>query len=514
MNAPTQFGKARAVDAFAPLPAPAFYISDHSRLGSQGLRGLKSKLAIIDWTPDLGENIGSLNWFRGLGTLSMGMAIAFFFIPDFGPLYGAQPTALNSEDFDEARAQMVMPLAFGSDSGRRMGANEAVVTLTASPERPRIEITAALGSGTNFAGILERAGVSADEATTAAALAGRATVLGDVEPGTPVTIILGKAEKAGARRPLEQVAFRARFDLNLQINRTFSGLQLKQMPIQVTEIPLRIRSTVGSSLYKSARAAGAPAAAIQQYLKTISGHISLTSLTPEDEFDIIMDYQRAETGEGRAGRVLYAGVMRDGKPKLQLLPWTMDGREQWYDASSIGKPIRPAIQRTGMAMPVNGRITSRFGMRRHPILGYQRMHAGIDFGVPTGTPIYAVADGVVTGAGRMGGCGIAVKLSHTNGLSTRFCHMSRMAVGGGQTVRRGQIIGYVGSTGLSTGPHLHYEMYKDGRPINPLSVSMTASTPPPVALPGPDMARFRARLQLLMSIRPGAALGGTQGRKP
>jgi murein DD-endopeptidase MepM/ murein hydrolase activator NlpD len=132
-----------------------------------------------------------------------------------------------------------------------------------------------------------------------------------------------------------------------------------------------------------------------------------------------------------------------------------------------GSPITVSLP---SGMPVSARtMTSSFGMRRHPMLGGHRMHSGIDLAAPTGSPIVATSDGVVSAAGWNGGLGLAVALEHGGGLQTRFGHMSQLAVVPGQQVRRGQVIGYVGSTGRSTGPHLHYEMRVNGRAVNPIS---------------------------------------------
>lgn len=138
------------------------------------------------------------------------------------------------------------------------------------------------------------------------------------------------------------------------------------------------------------------------------------------------------------------------------------------------------------------------------------MHAGVDYRARHGTPIVAVTDGRVTGAGRMGGCGNAVRLAHEGNLSTRYCHMSRMAVSRGQYVKRGQIIGYVGSTGLSTGPHLHYEMYRGGRHVDPLSVRYVTRA----QLSGAELDRFRARLDALKTVDAGAALEDMNPTRP
>lgn len=130
----------------------------------------------------------------------------------------------------------------------------------------------------------------------------------------------------------------------------------------------------------------------------------------------------------------------------------------------------PAIMApTGSALPVAARaLTSGFGMRGHPLLGRQRAHLGIDLAAPTGSPIVATSDGVVTTADWRGGYGLFVALDHGRGIETRYGHMSRLGVAPGQRVSKGQILGFVGSTGLSTGPHLHYEMRVNGRPIDPL----------------------------------------------
>lgn len=458
------------------------------------------KLAGLDLTPDLGDQIGSLRWFRGLGTLAGLCILSLALLPDFGPLYGAQAPLPTDAEFEESRAQMIMPIAFGSDSGRRMAANENVVSLTASPERPTIELTATLGRGDSFARVLQRAGVGGGEASQIAKMVSSTVDLPSIAAGTPMEITLGSRASRSAARPVQSLSFRARFDLNVAVLRNGGSLQLIRKPIKVNDTPLRIRGIIGQSLYKSARAAGAPAAAIQKYLQIIAGRTDLSNLRSTDEFDIIIDYRRAETGETETGNMLYAGLDRDGKSTIQMLEWKTGDNSQWFEASGVGE-TRGAIGR-----PVAGPITSSFGMRRHPLLGYQRMHSGVDFGAGYGAPIYAVTDGRIAYSGRKGGYGNFVQINHAGGLATGYGHMSRIAARAGQVVRRGQIIGYVGSTGLSTGPHLHYELYRGGRPINPMSVKFTSRA----QLSGADLVNFRAKLSRLKSVTPGAALNGVK----
>ena len=279
------------------------------------------------------------------------------------------------------------------------------------------------------------------------------------------------------------------------MSREGGSLALIRKPIAVDVTPLRIRGIVGNSLYRSARSAGAPIGAIQQYLQTIDDHLSIDSdIQPGDTFDIIISYKRSASGETQQGDLLFAGLERAGKPQAQLLRWGGEG--QYFEASGMGQ------RRTGLIMPVVGRITSNYGARRHPVLGYTRMHAGVDFGAAYGSPIYAVGDANVSFSGRHGGHGNYVKLDHGGGYATGYAHMSRIAVYSGTSVRAGQIIGYVGSTGLSTGPHLHYELYQNGRSVNPMSVRFTVNN----AVDQKELAAFKTKLAALKMVKPGAAL--------
>lgn len=482
---------ALAVDQVLPEPAlpPFSWTTLRDQLGG--------RLGALDLTPDLGSRIGSRRWLRGLATFLGLSAAALSFWPDFAPLEAAPVLQMGDPMRDEYRSQMVMPLALGADSGRHMGATALVQPLANAPERPTFETVIRLGRGDSLDRVLRRAGIGRDDAQRVTDLVAGAIPLGELAPGTSFAITLGRRPAPGAPRPLETIAFRARFDMELAVERPETGgeLALTKSVIRVDDTPLRVRGTVGDSLYRSARAAGAPASAVQAYLKTLGQHLNLDrDVRSGDTFDFVVAHRRAATGERQAGQLLFAGLERDAKPRVQLMRWGKDG--QFYEASGVGE------QRGGLMAPVSGRIGSRFGMRRHPILGYRRMHAGLDYKAGYGAPIVAVTDGRVLSAGRAGGCGNAVKLRHDGGLETRYCHMSRMAVSRGQAVRRGQVIGYVGSTGLSTGPHLHYEMYRHGRAIDPASVRYVTRA----QLAGAELRRFRDSLARMKTVVPGAAL--------
>jgi murein DD-endopeptidase MepM/ murein hydrolase activator NlpD len=320
---------------------------------------------------------------------------------------------------------------------------------------------------------------------------------GAIPSGTRIAYVLGRRSDKSQPRPLENLAFRARFDLNLEIARAGGQLALKELPIAIDSTPLRVRGSVGGSLYRSARAAGVPAKLVEQYIKTMATRVGVSRLG-SGEFELIAERQSAATGEVKYGNLLYGGLYQ-GKSKTQLVRWEQAGKTQWLDGTGRGE------QRGSASMPVFGRLTSSYGMRRHPVLGYARMHKGLDLAAPQGTPIRAAMDGVVASAGRAGGYGNFVKLMHSAGLATGYGHMSRIAVRAGARVSRGQVIGYVGSTGISTGPHLHYEVWRNGVAINPGRVSFSSVQ----QLAGADLREFKARLNRLLSVPVG---GGGRGK--
>jgi murein DD-endopeptidase MepM/ murein hydrolase activator NlpD len=447
----------------------------------------------VNLVPDLGRDIGSLEWFRGLATCALLCAGALALAPALKPVPGLSGPQLGTHHYAEMRAQMITPLALGADSGRHMAATDAVSPLGETPERPRLELSAAIGSGDSFGRAMSRAGISSADASRIIDMIGDDVKPGSMKPGTRLDIVLGRRPTRNVPRPLESIAFRARLDLRMEIARVNGVLQASRIPIHVDATPLRIQGVIDNGLYRSARAAGAPPSAIQSFLRVISTQIPIERLASGDRYDIIVGYRRAETGEVEVGDLLYAGFKSARGKTLDMLKWAHDGRSEWFEASGVGE------RRGVLSRPVSGRESSGYGMRRHPILGYTRMHAGIDFAAAYGSPIYAVTDGIVSYSGRHGGHGNYVRIQHAGGLATGYAHMSQIAASVGQRVRRGQVIGYVGSTGLSTGPHLHYELYRNGVNVNPLSVKFTTAA----QLAGRELAAFRARLAQLKTLHAG-----------
>ncbi len=456
--------------------------------------GLRDRLAALDLVPDLGTDIGSATWWRGAATCAALIAATIALAPEIGrPILTPAAAPMQGRDFDEARAQAIAPLGLGATSGHRLGATALVTPLTDTPERPIIELTATLGAGEALDRVLRRAGVDDREANRVADLVSQKVALGELRPGTQLSLTLGRRPTTDVARPLEKLSFRARFDLSMEVARQAGALALQAIPIAIDTTPLRIQGRVGPSLYRSARAAGVPAKAVEAFIRSVASRMAIGQVGADDRFDIIVEQARAATGEVQLGKLLYAGLA--GNSSLQLVRWDAEGKTQWFDPKGIGE------RRGGSAaMPVSGRLTSGFGMRRHPVLGYLRMHKGLDIAAPHGAPIRAAMDGVVAMAGRAGGYGNWVKLSHPGGMATGYGHMSRIAVNSGARVARGDVIGYVGSTGISTGPHLHYELWKNGVPVSPGKVTFESIQ----RLSGGDLAQFKSRFARLMAVPAGA----------
>jgi murein DD-endopeptidase MepM/ murein hydrolase activator NlpD len=318
--------------------------------------------------------------------------------------------------------------------------------------------------------------------------------------------VLGPRARKSDPRPIETLSFQPAFDFRLTITRGANGLAMQRQAIAIDDTPLRIQGLAGSSLYKSMRAAGVPATAAADYLKAMASRISLTSdVTAGDPFDIILKQRRAATGEVELGDVLYAGLDL-GNRKVRLVRWAgkgnddddadSDGAGDWYDANGGGSRHQGFV-----GLPVNGRVSSSFGMRLHPILGYYRMHKGIDIACPYGSPVYAVVDGTVNWAGHKGGYGNFIGIQGPGGVGTGYGHLSRIAVRSGERVQRGDLVGYSGNSGLSTGPHLHFEVYRGGSAVNPRGFSFSTMA----ALSGSALRAFKAKVADLLSLRVGTA---------
>ncbi len=267
---------------------------------------------------------------------------------------------------------------------------------------------------------------------------------------------------------------------------------------QITQF--RTKAKVGSSLYATAKDNKVPDYIVSELTRVFSYDVDFQrQVKAGDTFEVF--YGNPLTGSSTKRKVLhYAQLVLDGVPKTYYRYVNADGQVDYVDER--GRSASKALLKT----PVSGsKITSGFGMRKHPLLGYSKMHTGTDFGVPHGSPIRAAGTGVVEVAGRHGAYGITVQIKHSGKFQTLYAHMSKLAAGirAGTKVNQGQIIGYVGATGRATGPHLHYEVRVAGRPMNPQQVKASGAK----QLAGKDLQKFKLykqRVVALMETAPSA----------
>ena len=272
--------------------------------------------------------------------------------------------------------------------------------------------------------------------------------------------------------------------------RRVAAASMPAQPAVASDGTIRLSGITGESLYTTLRAAGAAPSVAADYIRAIAPRVDIGEIMPADRYDIVVAHPGGTTAAAHDGRLVYAGIVHDGQP-LGLLRWALDGREQWLDAAGTGTPI------DGFTVPVaDARLSSGFGMRFHPILGFSRMHQGVDLAAPLGTPIVAAAEGIVRFAGAHGGYGNFVQLQHGGGMGTGYGHMSGIVVRVGEAVRQGELIGYVGSTGLSTGPHCHFEVYQNGIAVDPQTAPFAVAP----QLSGAALGRFRAALAKLVAV--------------
>ncbi|RWP08511.1 M23 family metallopeptidase [Mesorhizobium sp.] len=229
------------------------------------------------------------------------------------------------------------------------------------------------------------------------------------------------------------------------------------------------------AIYSTAARNKVPTGVIGEAIMYLSRGQDLDAFASEDQ-RLVLIYSQTPRGKSETdGRVLYVGVQGTEKSLECFVFQQSDGQ---FACVTGDDQVRSLTVTNGMVTPVNGVMTSTFGPRKHPILGVVRIHKGVDWAAPVGTPIAAAFDGEITFQGDGGGYGNLVKIAHPNGRETRYAHMQKFAIasGVGTKVKAGDIIGYIGTTGLSTGPHLHFELYQNGEAIDPLGTVTTIAT--------------------------------------
>jgi murein DD-endopeptidase MepM/ murein hydrolase activator NlpD len=354
--------------------------------------------------------------------------------------------------------------------------------------------------GDTLMNLLVKAGAERSEAHAAITALQEVYDPRDLRPGQELFLTFastaGQTEEA-ASADLLAIAFRPTLVRDIEVKRTGED----SFDAQSTERPLQrqLRTSQGeieSSLAVAGDEAAVPPNILIEAIRAFSFDVDFQrEIQKGDGFEFFYEIFRDPEGRiAKTGELLYGALVLSGKRIEYYFYEDAEGGADYFDAS--GQSVRKALMRT----PIDGaRISSGFGKRRHPISGYTKMHRGTDFAAPRGTPIYAAGKGKVEAAGRNGGYGIYVRIRHNSTYKTAYAHMKAIARGvkRGAWVRQGQVIGYVGSTGRSTGPHLHYEIHKNGKQVNPLKVRLPSGE----KLKGERLARFQKHREEIDRLR-------------
>jgi len=370
----------------------------------------------------------------------------------------------------------------------------------APPPARMIERELRIGKGDTLMDALRRAGSNPVEASAAVEAMRPLFDPRRLQTGQRLTVAFAPGKEADGTPARPESLFSLSLALepgrSIEARRTESGgFAARAVAVPLAREVVHAGGRIDSSLYQAANAAGVPQAALMEFIRAFSFDVDFQrDIQRGDSFDILYERYLDDAGTPvRAGNVLYGALTLSGE-RIEIYRYAPpNGKVDYFDAS--GQSVRKALLRT----PINGaRLSSRYGKRKHPILGYTRIHRGVDFAAPRGTPIFAAGDGVVERAGWFSTYGRYVRIRHRGGYATAYAHMNRIAKGirPGKRVKQGQVIGYVGSTGRSTGPHLHYEVLRAGRQINPLKVRM----PSGIKLKGDALAAFQAERQRIERV--------------
>jgi len=378
-----------------------------------------------------------------------------------------------------------------------VGTADSGLEAEASPVLQRWE--GEVRQGDTLAALLESQGISPEEASAAASALGSVYDGKQIKAGQQVILALAPSldgRLGEERNKLIELTLSPSPVADHVVTRTPKGFAAASVERPLTRHLVYRDGVINGSFFGAGKSAGVPYSMLTRLVKAFSYDVDFQrDLRAGDRFEVAFEAFVNDRGQmANTGKVVFGALELSGRRKEVYAFTPKSGHTDFFSAQ--GESVRKALLRT----PVDGaRISSKFGMRRHPILGYSKMHKGVDFAAPTGTPIFAAGDGVVKLAKWHGGYGRYVRLRHSNGYDTAYAHMSRFAKGirSGKRVRQGQVIGYVGTTGRSTGPHLHYEVLAAGKQVNPLSVKLL----PGEKLKGDDLKRFRQIVDQIQQAR-------------
>tara|TARA_B100001123_G_C15268083_1_gene1009218 strand:- start:390 stop:1709 length:1320 start_codon:yes stop_codon:yes gene_type:complete len=285
--------------------------------------------------------------------------------------------------------------------------------------------------------------------------------LSNITPNQKISFVLKKG-KNSKNVEIVKINYPISKTTSVIIDKRKEKIQIKKNVTQLFKRNVVVTGKISNSLYASAMKENVEPNIIIEFARIFGFEVDFQrDIRKGDDFQIMFErYYDDRRKIIKTGKILYA-YLNVNDQKIKLYRFEKKGSTGYYDVN--GKSIVKALMKT----PINGaRLSSGFGKRKHPILGFTKHHNGTDFAAPTGTPIMASGNGTVIKAGKCGAGGLCVRIRHNSSYTTGYGHMSKIATRSGRRVRQGQIIGYVGSTGMSTGPHLHYTVSFNGKFIN------------------------------------------------
>ena len=318
--------------------------------------------------------------------------------------------------------------------------------------------------------------------------------LSNIYSGRELLLILKKLNDGS--NTVVNLKFPVSNTISIEVRKIEDNFLIKENILKLNKKEVVVKNVINNNLYSSAVEKNIEPNIIVEFARVFGFEVDFQrDIRKGDWFEIY--YEKFEDDNGKVrdtGKIIYASMKVNGE-EINLYNFKYNNYEEYYDIK--GKSITKSLMKT----PINGaRLSSSFGMRKHPILGYNKMHRGTDFAAPSGTPIMASGSGTITRARWCGGGGNCVKIKHNSTYQTVYAHMKSFAKGikEGRKVKQGQIIGYVGSTGLSTGPHLHYEVIVNGKKVN----SQRLKLPSGKTLKGNEREKFeleRIKIDLKLS---------------
>ena len=295
--------------------------------------------------------------------------------------------------------------------------------------------------------------------------------LDNIYTGRKISLVVKEAEDG--LNSVVNILYPISSTLSIEIRKNQNDFTIKENVLQLYKKEIVINNKINNNLYSAAVNAGIEPNIIVEFARIYGFEIDFQrDIRKEDSFEIYYERFVDDNNIVRdTGKIIYASMNVNNR-EINLYNFKHKNEDGYYDLN--GRSIVKSLMKT----PINGaRLSSRFGMRKHHILGYNKMHRGTDFAAPSGTPIMASGSGTVTRARWCGGGGNCVKIKHNSTYETIYAHMKSFARGikEGRKVKQGQIIGYVGSTGMSTGPHLHYEVIVNGKKVNSQRLKLPSS---------------------------------------